>query len=150
MARATPTGFDWLVLGDALIATSTGQIHTDQRLAAVGTTLRAQRARVRQTEGPGAHYRELTRELLAIEDAHRNQPGGFWVAGNDPAAADHALCGSCTDQRIALMSDGLTDVPGLDLSNVLHCTDLAGDVAQWRSQITGPIDDITVAVLEWE
>lgn len=148
MARATPDGFDWLVLGDALIVTSTGQIHTDQRLAGIGTDLRAERARVRQTEGPGARYQELTRELLAVEDAHRNRDDGFWVAGSDPVAADHALWGSCADQRIALMSDGLCDVPGLDLSNVLGSADLAGGVARWRSQITGPVDDITVVVVE--
>lgn len=150
MARAAGHGFDWLVLGDALIVTSTGQIHTDQRLAGIGTALRAERSRVRQAEGPGAHYQELTRELLAVEDAHRNRVGGFWVAGSDPAAATHALCGDCADQRIALMSDGLADVPELDLSKVLGSEDLAGDIARWRSQITGPIDDITVAVLEWE
>jgi hypothetical protein len=41
----------------------------------------------------------------------RNQPGGFWVAAADPAAAAHALTGSFTtgdSVYAALCSDGLT------------------------------------------
>lgn len=41
----------------------------------------------------------------------RNVPGGFWVAGNNPAAAGHALVGTVPVaglRRAALLTDGVT------------------------------------------
>jgi hypothetical protein len=43
--------------------------------------------------------------------AHRNRPGGFWVASTDPAAADQAVTGStdlATVKDAALVTDGVT------------------------------------------
>lgn len=77
MARTTPTGFDWLVLGDAAVHAADIGLVTDDRLAHVGADLRAARTHERATHGPGARYVELTRQLLAVEDAHRNRPGGL-------------------------------------------------------------------------
>jgi hypothetical protein len=41
----------------------------------------------------------------------RNAPGGFWIAGNTPAAAEHAVVGSIAIAEltsVALLSDGVT------------------------------------------
>jgi hypothetical protein len=43
--------------------------------------------------------------------AHRNAPGGFWVASTEPAAAGHAVCGSVPLGTLAdavLCTDGVT------------------------------------------
>jgi hypothetical protein len=57
--------------------------------------------------------------------ANRNQPGGFWVAKDDPRAADEAITGSCPVSELTgavLLSNGasrivdrfrLTDWPGV-------------------------------------
>ncbi|MFD5113455.1 hypothetical protein ACFWNG_14215 [Streptomyces sp. NPDC058391] len=36
---------------------------------------------------------------VAILRANRNRPGGFWVAKDDPRAADEAITGSCPAPR---------------------------------------------------
>ncbi|WP_406389756.1 integrase [Streptomyces sp. NBC_00887] len=67
-----------------------------------------------------AEYHRVLRDLRA----NRNRPGGFWVARNDPRAADEAVTGSCPLRGLtaaALLSNGasrivdrfgLTDWPG--------------------------------------
>ncbi|MBF8184201.1 hypothetical protein ITP53_00240 [Nonomuraea sp. K274] len=57
--------------------------------------------------------------------ANRNQPGGFWLAKDDPRAADEAITGSCPISEVTgavLLSNGasrivdrfgLTDWPGV-------------------------------------
>jgi hypothetical protein len=48
-------------------------------------------------------------ELVAAQRRHRNQPGGYWVAGAKPAAAYEAVAGSLPRSlitRAALLSDG--------------------------------------------
>jgi hypothetical protein len=50
-------------------------------------------------------------ELVAAQRRHRNQPGGYWVAGAKPAAAYEAVTGPRPlDQvsRRALLSDGIS------------------------------------------
>lgn len=50
-------------------------------------------------------YRRLLRELRA----HRNHPGGYWVAKDDPRAVDEAIVGSCPADEVtvaALLSNG--------------------------------------------
>ncbi|MET7365870.1 integrase [Streptomyces sp. NPDC005566] len=66
-------------------------------------------------------YHRVLRDLRA----NRNRPGGFWVAKDDPRAADEALTGSCPIHELtaaALLSNGasrivdrfgLTDWPGV-------------------------------------
>jgi hypothetical protein len=50
-------------------------------------------------------------ELVAAQRRHRNQPGGYWVAGAKPAAAYEAVAGSLPRSlitRAALLSDGVS------------------------------------------
>jgi hypothetical protein len=47
-------------------------------------------------EGSDEYHRVL-RDLRA----NRNQPGGFWVANDDPRGADEAITGSCPRQAVA-------------------------------------------------
>jgi hypothetical protein len=66
-------------------------------------------------------YQRVLRDLRA----NRNQPGGFWVAKDDPLAAGEAITGSCpisAPTGAALVSNGasrivdrfqLTDWPGV-------------------------------------
>jgi hypothetical protein len=65
-------------------------------------------------------YHRVLRDLRA----NRNQPGGFWLAKDDPRAADEALTGSCPAAGLTgavLLSNGagrivdrrLTDWPGV-------------------------------------
>ncbi|WP_392674552.1 integrase [Streptomyces sp. LN785] len=67
-----------------------------------------------------AQYHRVLRDLRA----RRNRPGGFWLAKDDPRAADEAVAGSCPVSELtgaALLSNGasrivdrfrLTDWPG--------------------------------------
>jgi hypothetical protein len=60
--------------------------------------------------GSPAHW-ERVQELVAAQRRHRNQSGGYWVAGTKPAAAYHAVTGSRShDQvdRAALLTDGVS------------------------------------------
>jgi hypothetical protein len=60
--------------------------------------------------GSPAHQ-ERVQELVAAQRRHRNQPGGYWVAGAKPAAAYQAITGSRRhDQvnRAVLLTDGVS------------------------------------------
>ncbi|NBH03199.1 protein phosphatase 2C domain-containing protein [Amycolatopsis sp. SID8362] len=65
----------------------------------------------------------------------RNAPGGFWVAGSDPAAADHALTGTVEISRLrraALLTDGayrLVERYGWTWSQLLDIAELDGPAA---------------------
>jgi len=59
-------------------------------------------------EGSDA-YRRILRDLRA----KRNRPGGFWVAKDDPRAADEAITGSCPISEVssaALLSNGASRI----------------------------------------
>ncbi|WP_089022073.1 protein phosphatase 2C domain-containing protein [Micromonospora coriariae] len=54
-------------------------------------------------------YRRILRDLRA----NRNQPGGFWVAKDDPRAADEAITGSCSVSGLTgavLLSNGASRI----------------------------------------
>jgi hypothetical protein len=60
--------------------------------------------------GSPAHQ-ERVQELVAAQRRHRNQPGGYWVAGAKPAAAYQAVTGSRPHhqvKRAALLTDGVS------------------------------------------
>jgi hypothetical protein len=47
--------------------------------------------------------------MKRVEIESRNSPGGYWIAGTDPEAADHAIVGEMPLSdltRFALLSDG--------------------------------------------
>ncbi|MER7587149.1 hypothetical protein ABTW72_06390 [Micromonospora sp. NPDC127501] len=58
-------------------------------------------------------HEQARREYIEALRAHRNQPGGFWVAANDAQAAAEALTGSRAIQGLAsavLLSDGASRI----------------------------------------
>ncbi|MFS8204320.1 protein phosphatase 2C domain-containing protein (plasmid) [Streptomyces sp. CWNU-52B] len=121
--RASPTstvvavrvgagGLEYLVLGDStlLLTDEDGKIAavTDRRLDEVGKRLRGP-VDVLPTGSPEhaaalAEYRDALTGL-------RNRSGGFWIAGPDPRAAEHALAGTVPLDSlvsVTLLSDGAT------------------------------------------
>jgi hypothetical protein len=56
-----------------------------------------------------AEYQRLRQDFRA----HRNRPGGFWVAKDDPRAADEAITGSCPIPELTgavLLSNGASRI----------------------------------------
>lgn len=110
--RAGAGALEYLVLGDStlLLADLDGKATavTDQRLDEVGKRLRTP-VDALPTGSPEhvvalADYREALTGL-------RNRPGGFWIAGPDPRAAEHAFTGAVPVASLAsvtLLSDGAT------------------------------------------
>jgi hypothetical protein len=83
-----------------------------------------------QPIGSPAHQ-DRVQELVAAQRRHRNQPGGYWVAGAKSAAAYQAVIGSRPlDQvsRAALMSDGVSCL--VDLYSVVDWLELLGIMQQ--------------------
>jgi hypothetical protein len=121
--RASPTStvvavrvrdgvLEHLVLGDSslLLAERNGssRVVTDQRLDEVGARLRG--AVDELPTGSPEHAAALAEYRDALT-ALRNRPGGFWIAGPDPRAAEHALTGVtplATLASVSLLSDGAT------------------------------------------
>lgn len=149
---------DHLVLADAyvvLASTAAGpQVITDPREVAV------RRECTVPLEGLAAGTPEYERALPSVIDAlraRRNQPGGYWIAKDDPQAAAEAVTGSMPVGDLAeaaLLSNGasrivdpyrLTDWPG-----VLELLRTAGPEAVLRTVRqaetgAGEPDDATVA-----
>ena len=77
----------------------------------------------------------------------RNQPGGFWVIGAVPGAADHALTGcipSASVQRVLLCSDGvsrLTERYGWTWSGVFTAFDRGGADSLIRAVRASEVSD---------
>lgn len=56
-----------------------------------------------------AEYERVWEACLTALQARRNQPGGYWIAKDDPAVASYAVTGSCPLQELtgaALLSNG--------------------------------------------
>ncbi|GAA3718669.1 protein phosphatase 2C domain-containing protein [Nonomuraea antimicrobica] len=82
---------EYLVLGDSLVvldrADEAPLVVSDPREVLISRSYEpAIEAAVKGSD----EYHGLLRDLRA----HRNRPGGFWVAKNDPRAADEAITGS--------------------------------------------------------
>ncbi|WP_381552913.1 integrase [Streptomyces eurythermus] len=111
-ARINGARLEYLVLGDSslLLEEKDGSttVVTDRRLDEVGKRLRGP-VDALPTGSPEhsaalADYREALTGL-------RNRPGGFWIAGPDPQAAEHALTGTValdSLSTVTLLSDGAT------------------------------------------
>jgi hypothetical protein len=121
---------DYLVLGDAAILLDTSNdVHciTDDRLSRVAVDIREQiRTRLRAgTAHKDPELQNILVQLVKRELAARNQPGGYWIASDDPQAALEAIegtraigTGSEHIRRVALLTDGaLNAVTQLDLYN---------------------------------
>ncbi|RNL71552.1 integrase [Streptomyces sp. I6] len=110
--RACGGVLEHLVLGDSslLLAQRDGSssVITDRRLDEVGARLRGPVDEL--PTGSPEHAAALAEYRDALTSL-RNRPGGFWIAGPDPLAAEHALTGTAPLDSLAsvtLLSDGAT------------------------------------------
>ena len=108
--RARAETLEHLVLGDSslLLADTTGRttVITDRRLDDVGQRLRGSVDAL--PTGSPEHAAALAEYRDALTKS-RNRPDGFWIAGADPQAAEHALTGTVPLESLAsvsLLSDG--------------------------------------------
>lgn len=109
VARRSGSDLDWLVLGDAYVIAEAEEplVVNDEREVDVRS------AATRRLEGltPGSpeHDRQ-THVAIETLRARRNQPGGYWIAKDDPHAALHAIVGRQgiqPDARVAVLSNGV-------------------------------------------
>jgi hypothetical protein len=111
LVRDAGDAWEHLVLADStllLIAGGSVTAVTDDREAVVGRGLRSVMDAL--PTGSRSHTDALRRYVEGLR-AYRNRPGGFWVAGSNPAAADEAITGTVARADvpvIALLSDGAT------------------------------------------
>lgn len=126
MLRVDGDCAEYLALADVSIALESGaglRVITDDRVSASVAGL--------DWSGPGVAARIAERRT-----AHRNRPGGYWVAAADPAAAGHAVTGSVTGLiRAAVLTDGAAraaDMIGMPWPTVIGM-DAAGIIAAVRA-----------------
>ena len=101
---------DHLVLGDCVVVLdrvgAEPVVVSDLREVEIS---RAYESLLAAAPAGGDEYHRLLRELRA----HRNRPGGFWVAKDDPRAAGEAVTGTCRAADLAgaaLLSNGASRV----------------------------------------
>lgn len=152
MLTLSPGGIlRWLVLGDCTFVADAGPdllILSDDRLS---NTSHAERAAVKE---PGAasdpvEYARRIDALVLAQRAHRNRPGGFWVASTDPQAGRESLTGSvaadAVGRRAALFTDGASRVVDLysihSWSTALEVLDSAGPSELLRQLRTAETQD---------
>jgi Protein phosphatase 2C len=107
--RVRGSELEWLVLADSVVIVDLDgqlQVITDDR---VEGTAQAQRDEAfRLPVGTTEHDQSVSR-LVQTQRSLRNQPGGYWVAAADPAAASESRTGAAQLSRIsraAVLSDG--------------------------------------------
>ncbi|WP_328735140.1 integrase [Streptomyces bobili] len=110
--RVDAEALEYLVLGDSsLLLADRGMgttAVTDRRLDDVGKRLRGPVDAL--PTGSPEHAAALAEYRDALTGL-RNRPGGFWIAGPDPRAAEHALTGTVpldSLSSVTLLSDGAT------------------------------------------
>ena len=114
LVRWDDSNFDCLVLGDSPIAVmlADGRVDviTDRRLSSIGADKRAAyRERLEAGGGFDREHTELLGRLQAEQRKYRNAPRGFWIAADDPAAADQAISRRFPLESVGaavLMTDG--------------------------------------------
>jgi hypothetical protein len=122
---------EYLLLFDSVIlldGPSGLTVLTDRRVDAFAQ--REQLATREQPIGSPAHQ-ERVQELVAAQRRHRNQPGGYWVAGAKSAAAYQAVTGSRPLDQVncaALLSDGVSSL--VDLYAVVDWLELLDSMQQ--------------------
>ncbi|MCF4121752.1 protein phosphatase 2C domain-containing protein [Antribacter sp. KLBMP9083] len=115
LARWSAETVETYVLGDSLAVVlhpdGTETVHHDDRLAAVAPAERAAyRAHLADGHGYDDALRPLLLALQAEQARHRNQPGGFWIAGAQPEAAQHGVTTTTPRRDVAavmLATDGV-------------------------------------------
>jgi Protein phosphatase 2C len=101
---------EYLVLGDSVVVLDRPGgapiVVTDPREVIISRAYESALEAI--TEGSD-EYRRILRDLRA----NRNRPGGFWVAKDDPRAADEAITGSCPTAELTgavLLSNGASRI----------------------------------------
>ncbi|PUB23964.1 protein phosphatase 2C-like protein [Promicromonospora sp. AC04] len=115
IARWSRDALETYVLGDSpavvLHPDGTASVHEDDRLAAVATAKRTTyRSQLAAGHGYGQAHRETLLDLQAEQAERRNRPGGYWIAGTDPDAAQHGITDITALSDVAaviLASDGV-------------------------------------------
>jgi len=146
MLRVAGGTLDYLVLGDSFLvldrAGDAPLVVTDPRELVISRRYELALARGDEREG-------VLRELRA----HRNRPGGFWLAKDDPRAADEAITGSCPVAGLrgaVLLSNGVSRIVdrfGLtDWAGVLSSgpAEIIGRVREAEARETVAPDDATI------
>ncbi|MBF9127931.1 protein phosphatase 2C domain-containing protein [Plantactinospora sp. S1510] len=145
---------EYLVLGDAVLvldrADGVPLVVSDPREVDIS---RSYRSALEATAEGSDEYRRLLRELRA----NRNRPGGFWVAKDDPMAADEAVTGSCPVSELTsavLLSNGasrfvdrfrLADWPGaMAVLALSGPTEIIRRVRQAEARHAVAADDATI------
>ncbi|MDG4798753.1 hypothetical protein [Micromonospora sp. WMMD1082] len=110
MLRVADGVVEYLVLGDSVVvldrADAAPLVVSDPREVVIS---RSYQSAIEAVAEGGDEYRRLLRDLRA----NRNRPGGFWVAKDDPRAADEALTGGCPISELtgaALLSNGASRI----------------------------------------
>jgi len=99
--RVRPDAVEYLVLGDVTIAIEASdgvQVITDNRVSA---TAKAERAEADRYPFGSAEKQAALLRMKHAELAARNQPGGYWVAAENPTVAIHAIYRVTIDEHIA-------------------------------------------------
>lgn len=126
MARLHGPLLDYLLLADCFLVLDQAfggpLIITDEREV---TARRICRAPLTEVARGTAEYERMQDRCIEALQARRNHQGGYWIAKDDPHAAEEAVAGSCPLQdldSVALLSNGasrivspygLTSWPGL-------------------------------------
>lgn len=166
--RVTGDRADYLALGDSFlildVARGEAQVITDEREVDVRRLCAAVLAGV---AAGTAEYEQAREAYIDMLRARRNQPGGYWIAKDDPSAAQQAVTGGVPVRDLlaaALLSNGASRIVapyGLaDWHDVLHLLRTGGPaevIGQVRSAeeaghpsadlpVSGrPPDDATIA-----
>lgn len=166
MIRINEGRLDYLVLADCFLVLSrisgAPQVVTDEREVTARRVCTAPLAGVVSGTPEYERVWELCIEAL---QSQRNRPGGYWIAKDDPRAADEAVTGTCRLEDLdsaALLSNGasrivspyaLTSWPGmLRLLGAAGPAEIVRRVRQAEADkpesrhVKGP-DDATVAYL---
>lgn len=156
IVRATADGLDYLLLADSYVVLADGaEVFTDPREVAARRECAAPLAGLT----PGTpEYQRVYASCSAEMRARRNQPGGYWIAKDDPRAASEAVVGRRPRTDVALLSNGasrivdpygLTDWTGVvDLLRASGPAEVIRRVRAAESTTDRRPDDATVAF--WE
>jgi hypothetical protein len=111
--RLSPGRADYLLLGDAVLVLDKASgplVVTDLREV---TLSRPYRDALSTAAPDTTEYEHVRSAFIDMLRANRNQPGGFWVAKEDPRAADEAVTGSCAVSELrsaVLLSNGASRI----------------------------------------
>lgn len=163
MVRARGDNLEYLLLADSFLVLDRlvggPRVITDEREVA---QRRACSAPLAGIPAGTPEYQRIRDACVAALRARRNQPGGYWIAKDDPRAAAEAVTGAVSRSELnglALLSNGasrivdpyaLTDWPGLlRLLDGHGPTEVIRRIRQAEAASTGPVapvpDDATIA-----